>query len=75
MKGLSFLSALSLVFIVLKLVGSITWPWWVVLSPIWGMWALAALLLLPVGIWWIAIGTTGRARYKLKRSLEKKLAM
>lgn len=33
--GLSFLSALQIAFIVLKLTGFIEWPWLWVLSPIW----------------------------------------
>lgn len=33
--GLSFLDLLAIVFIVLKLLGKITWSWWWVLSPIW----------------------------------------
>jgi uncharacterized protein (DUF983 family) len=34
--GVSFLSLLGITFIVLKLVGVISWDWWIVLSPIWG---------------------------------------
>lgn len=34
-SGLNFAGALSIVFIVLKLIGIITWSWWWVLSPIW----------------------------------------
>ena len=33
--GISFAGALAIVFIVLKLVGTITWSWWWVLSPLW----------------------------------------
>jgi hypothetical protein len=33
--GIGFLGALTIVFIVLKLTGVITWSWWWVLSPIW----------------------------------------
>ena len=33
--GTSFASMLTIAFIVLKLVGTITWSWWWVLSPIW----------------------------------------
>lgn len=33
--GISFLGLLTIVFIVLKLCGKITWSWWWVLSPIW----------------------------------------
>jgi hypothetical protein len=34
-SGISFASALGLVFIVLKLVGVIAWSWWWVLAPFW----------------------------------------
>ena len=38
--GLGFLEVLTLIFIVLKLLGKITWGWWWVLSPIWIPFAL-----------------------------------
>lgn len=34
-SGLTFLDVLAIVFIVLKLLGKITWSWFWVLSPIW----------------------------------------
>lgn len=34
-SGIGFLDALLLIFIVLKLIGIITWSWWVVLIPLW----------------------------------------
>ena len=33
--GIGFFGVLAIVFIVLKLVGVISWPWFWVLSPIW----------------------------------------
>jgi hypothetical protein len=33
--GLGLASVLTIVFIVLKLVGTINWSWWWVLSPLW----------------------------------------
>jgi len=33
--GISFGGALAIVFITLKLVGTINWSWWWVLSPLW----------------------------------------
>lgn len=33
-SGLGFASVLTIVFVVLKLVGTIDWSWWWVLSPI-----------------------------------------
>ena len=34
-SGFPLASILALIFITLKLVGTITWSWWWVLSPIW----------------------------------------
>ena len=34
-NGIGFTDLLTIVFIVLKLIGKITWSWWWVLSPIW----------------------------------------
>ena len=33
--GIGFLGVLTIVFIILKLLGKITWSWWWVLAPIW----------------------------------------
>ena len=33
--SLSFLDLLAITFIVLKLLGKITWSWWWVLAPVW----------------------------------------
>jgi len=33
--GVGFAGLLTIVFIVLKLTGFITWPWWWVVAPIW----------------------------------------
>ena len=46
--GISWLSVLGIVFIVLKLTGTITWSWWWVLAPIWIPMALATVLVLMI---------------------------
>ena len=51
-RGISFLSLLGIVFIVLKLVGTINWSWWWVLAPLWGQMILYMLFLV---IWIIII--------------------
>ena len=33
--GIGFTGLLTIVFIILKLVGTINWSWWWVLSPLW----------------------------------------
>lgn len=43
--GLSFTTVLLIIFIVLKLVGSIAWSWWWVLAPLWT----------PIALWLIII--------------------
>lgn len=44
--GIGFAGALTIVFIVLKLLGKITWSWWWVLSPIWISTILAILIII-----------------------------
>lgn len=36
---------LTIIFIVLKLMGKISWSWWWVLSPVWIGWSIAAVLM------------------------------
>ena len=45
----SFLSLLGLLFVGLRLVGCIDWPWWVVLAPFWAPLAIVAACALFVG--------------------------
>lgn len=44
--GIGFIGVLTIVFIVLKLLGKITWSWWWVLSPMWISAIVAILFLL-----------------------------
>lgn len=46
--GIGFLGMLAILFIGLKLAGIITWPWWVVMLPLWGPFAVAVLLLVAL---------------------------
>jgi hypothetical protein len=46
--GIGFVGLLTIVFIVLKLIGKITWSWWWVLSPLWISTGLVLLALLGV---------------------------
>ena len=45
-SGLGFCGVLTIVFIVLKLTGVISWSWWWVFSPIWIDLLLAGILIL-----------------------------
>lgn len=46
---MSFFRALTLIFIVLKLVDVIAWSWWLVLLPMWGPLLILIALALIVG--------------------------
>ncbi len=54
-SGIGFLDALLLIFIVLKLIGIITWSWWVVLMPLW-----IEIILVIIFILIIIIGNIAR---------------
>ena len=41
---------LQLAFIVLKLLDAIDWPWWIVLSPLWGIVLLTIIVVIIVAI-------------------------
>ena len=45
-SGTIFSGLLTIVFIVLKLLGKITWSWWWVLSPIWISWSILFVVFL-----------------------------
>lgn len=53
--GLSFTSLLTLIFVVCKLTGFITWSWWWVLSPILIGTAVGAFILALVAIILVAV--------------------
>lgn len=50
--GVGFLGLLAIVFITLKLIGTITWSWWAVTAPLWGGVALAFGILL---LWFMGL--------------------
>lgn len=43
-------SALLVAFIILKIIGMITWSWWWVLSPLWIPFAAVVIFLLVVAV-------------------------
>lgn len=45
-NGIGFCGLLTIVFIVLKLIGYISWSWVWVLSPLWISWLIAILLII-----------------------------
>ena len=50
-SGIGFVGLLTIVFIVLKLLGKITWRWWWVLSPLWISAAFVILIILGFLLW------------------------
>lgn len=44
--GVGILGVLLIIFVVLKLVGVVTWSWWVVLIPLWIEIGLIALIII-----------------------------
>ncbi len=51
-SGVDFTDLLTIVFIVLKLCGIITWSWWWVLSPLWISaigWVILLIIALLIG--------------------------
>ena len=51
-RGIGALGVVQIVFIILKLIGTITWPWKVVLIPLWIdlVATLVALILVLIGV-------------------------
>lgn len=45
-NGIGFCGLLTIVFIILKLIGYISWSWVWVLSPLWISWLIAILLII-----------------------------
>ncbi len=52
-EGISFAGLLTIVFIVLKLVGTISWSWWWVISPIWISAGLGISILICILLGWL----------------------
>lgn len=54
--GIGFAGLLTIVFIVLKLLGKITWSWWWVLSPLWISASLGLFILLILFVIFMVAG-------------------
>lgn len=48
--GLGLSGILTIIFVIFKLLGKITWSWWWVLSPLWIGWSLAILLVVVLAV-------------------------
>ncbi|MBO5969967.1 MAG: hypothetical protein J6S14_15875 [Clostridia bacterium] len=64
-SGLGICGVLTIIFVVLKLVGVISWSWWWVLSPLWIDLLLAVVLLVLYGI---ASAASERRRKRIRRN-------
>lgn len=59
-SGISVVSVLGVVFVVLKLCGVINWSWWWVLAPFWGQAAVVVVILLVVGIYSLVLAVKAK---------------
>lgn len=69
-NGIGFASVLGLIFITLKLIHEIAWPWWWVLSPFWIVAALVLaifLIVLPVIVVQAALADPGKRRRSARK--------
>lgn len=82
LEGGSFLGILTLIFITLKLCGTITWSWWWVLAPLWMPIAftfsililavasaivIGIIVLLGLGIYWLIVYLIERRKDSRRR--------
>jgi hypothetical protein len=52
-NGMSLFGVLGVVFIVLKLIGVISWSWWLVTLPFWGGIALLGVFVALYSLWFV----------------------
>lgn len=45
------LSILTLIFVTLKIMGEITWSWWLVLAPTWIPMVIGIVIVTAIAIW------------------------
>lgn len=58
---MGLLEILTIIFVVLKFVGVITWSWWLVLSPLW----------VALGLYVVIVGFMARTTHKISKSFKK----
>ena len=54
-KGMGIIGVLQIIFIVLKLIGVISWSWWLVLIPLWidiACFVIGIIIVLVSNRWW-----------------------
>lgn len=55
MKRISFLGALAILFIALKLCNIIDWSWWWVTCPLWGGFAVWTIMAITMALLYVSI--------------------
>lgn len=63
-SGIGVLGLLGVSFVILKLIGVITWSWWWVTLPFWGGFALVAI----VAVVWVLFNAYRSDKWKIRRS-------
>lgn len=65
-SGRIFLGLLAILFIGLKLTGHIAWSWMWVLAPLWGPWAVCAVILIVMVVVMISLLAKDAIAYLLR---------
>jgi hypothetical protein len=77
--GIGLLALLGVVFVVLRLLHKIDWPWLWVLAPFWAPYAIGLALLavwgLGFALYLLVIGARGRRRRRARRDILRYAAM
>lgn len=62
-SGIGFFGLLTIVFITLKLIGYITWPWFWVLSPV----LIPIIITCAIGLFWVILIIINNRQRKSRR--------
>ena len=69
--GIGIFGLLTLIFVVLKLIGYITWSWWWVVSPLWLPFCIFLGVIIGIVIMFIAGGLAGLAGISVFENRQK----
>ena len=62
--GIGFFGAMFLIFLTLKLIGTINWSWWWVTAPLWGPITLIILIVVGYGVVYAIAETYKKSKEK-----------
>ena len=68
-SGVSLLTVVGIVFVILKLVGTINWSWWWVLAPFWL--GLIFWVIMVLGFIGVAFYFGAYEQYQLQKSIKR----